>query len=157
MFCLVLENQINSYLCPQRREKQQYMTERFYEISHLTTDRLRELFASYRKHGWIDFEHYQLTPAVKPITLPDAEVILNIQAGNEGNYFVYMLDYEDEEDGVMIGLGLTYYEGFSAFLHLPPRFLPELVEKYNLDNSHEARNYTINEFLIEEQGKNPLN
>jgi hypothetical protein len=133
------------------------MTERFYDISHLTTDRLRELFASYRKYGWVDFEHYQLMPEVDPITLSDVEVILNIQAGNEGNYFVYMLNYEDEEDGVMIGLGLTYYEGFSAFLHLPPKFLPELVEKYNLTNSHEARNYTVSEFLIEEYMKKPLN
>jgi hypothetical protein len=140
-----------------KREKQQDMTERFYDISHLTTDRLRELFSSYRKYGWVDFEHYQLMPEVDPITLFDVEVILNIQAGNEGNYFVYILNYEDEEDGVMIGLGLTYYEGFSAFLHLPPRFLSELVEKYNLTNSHEARNYTVNEFLIEEQMKKPLN
>jgi hypothetical protein len=132
------------------------MTERFYDIKHLTTDRLRELFTAYRKYGWTDFEYYELSDS-KPPTLPETEIILNIGAENEGNYFVFMLDHEDEKDGVMIGFGLTYHEDFSAFLHLPPRFLDELIEKYGLDNSHEAKDYTVSEFLIEEHKKNSLN
>jgi hypothetical protein len=73
--------------------------------------------------------------------LTDAEIILNIQAENEENYFVFMLEHED----------------FSAYLHLPPRFLDEIVEKYGLENSHESKDYTISEFLIEEHMEKPLN
>ena len=32
------------------------------------------------------------------------------------DYFVFMLDHEDEEDGVMTDFGLTYHEDFSAYL-----------------------------------------
>ena len=134
------------------------MTERFYDITQLTTDQLRELFTSYRKHGWVDFMYDELIDKDDPIQeLSDAEVILNIQGGNEKNYFVFMLNHEDEKDGIMIGFGLTYHEDFAAYLHLPPRLLDEIVEKYNLTNSKEAKDYTINEYLIERHSKNPLN
>lgn len=133
------------------------MTERFYDITHLTTDELRELFTSYRKHGWIDFEFEELRPEDTPPVLSEAEIILNIQAGNEKNYFVFMLDYEDEEDGIMIGFGLTYHEDFSAYLHLPQKYLGELIEKYNLGKPKEAKNYTDIEALIAEQFKYLLN
>ncbi|GAB6008795.1 hypothetical protein [Dysgonomonas reticulitermitis] len=132
------------------------MTERFYDIKHLTTGQLRELFSSYRKQGWVDFEYYELSGS-KPPVLADAEIILNIQAENEENYFVFMLGHEDEKDGVMVGFGLTYHEEFSAFLHLPTRFLDELVEKYGLENSHEEKDYTIAEFLVEDYKGKPLN
>lgn len=111
------------------------MTERFYDIKQLTTGQLRELFSSYRKQGWVDFEYYELSGS-KPSVLADAEIIMDIQTENEENYFVFMPGHEDEKDGVMVGFGLTYHEEFSAFLHLPPRFLDELVEKYGLENSH---------------------
>lgn len=125
------------------------MAEVFYDISHLATGRLRELFTSYRKLGWIDYE-YELpdenNSSVQP--LADAEIILNIQAGDEKNYFVFMLGHEDEEDGVMIGFGLNYHEGFSAYLHLPPEFLKELIEKYSLARKviHVA-NLTVEQYL----------
>lgn len=127
------------------------MTERFYDITHLTTDELRELFTSYRKLGWIDFE--ALRPEDTSPVLSDAEIILNIQAGNEKNYFVFMLDHEDEEDGIMIGFGLTYHEDFSAYLHLPQIYLNALIGKYNLSEPKEAKNYTVTEYLIAEQLK----
>ncbi len=43
-----------------------------------------------------------------------------------------MLNHDGEEDGVMIGFGLSYHENFSAYLHLPPKYLKELIEKYTL-------------------------
>jgi hypothetical protein len=126
------------------------MTEAFYDMSHLSTDELRELFTSYRKQGWIDYEYEvpgEDNLSIQP--LADAEIILNIQAGNEKNYFVFMLDHEDEEDGVMIGFGLTYYEDFSAYLHLSPKYLKELIEKYALvSKATEAQRLTIEEYLI---------
>lgn len=132
------------------------MTERFYDIKHLTTEQLRELFTSYRKRGWVDYSYIELREDTPP-ELSDAEIVLNIQAGNFMNMFSFMLDHEDEEDGVMIGFGLTYHEDFAAFLHLPPRFLNELVEKYHLTNSKEPKNYTVNEFLIEGHLMKPQN
>lgn len=132
------------------------MTDRSYDITHLTTEQLRELYTSFRKQGWVDYSYIALREDTPP-ELSDAEIILNIQARHDMNMFVFMLDYEDEEDGVMIGFGLTYHEDFAAYLHLPPRLLDELVEKYHLTNSKEAKNYTINEFLIEEHLKKPLN
>lgn len=129
------------------------MTERFYDITHLTTDELRNLFTFYRKLGWIDFEFEELRPEDTPPTLSDAKIILNIQAGNEKNYFVFMLDHEDEEDGIMIGFGLTYHEDFSTYLHLPQKYLNALIEKYNLGEPKEAKNYTVTEYLIAEQLK----
>jgi hypothetical protein len=135
------------------------MAEVFYDMTHLTTDELRELFTSYRKLGWIDYEYEVLDENNPPIqALPDAEIILNIQARNEKNYFVFMLNHEDEEDGVMIGFGLAYYEDFSAYLHLSPKYLKELIEKYSLLNkATEAQQLTVEEFLIAQAKNIPMN
>ncbi|WP_286845144.1 hypothetical protein [Proteiniphilum sp. UBA5346] len=58
------------------------MIERFYDISHLSTNQLQELYRNYFKQGWKDFEYYELKPdGIKPPKLSDAEVILNIEAG----------------------------------------------------------------------------
>lgn len=126
------------------------MAEVFYDMSHLTTDELRELFTTYRKLGWIDYEYEILDENLPPIEpLSDAEIILNIQADNEKNYFVFMLNHEDEEDGVMIGFGLTYHEEFSAYLHLPPKYLKELIDKYKLvSKATDAQKLTVEEYLI---------
>ena len=128
------------------------IAEVFYDMTHLTTDELRELFTSYRKLGWIDYEYEALdenNPEIQPLS--DAEIILNIQADNEKNYFVFMLNHEDEKDGIMIGFGLNYYEDFSAYLHLPPKYLKELIEKYALKSkAAEVENMTIEQFLIEQ-------
>jgi hypothetical protein len=126
------------------------MAEVFYDMTHLTTDQLRELFTSYRKVGWIDYEYAVLDEHNPPIQeLSDAEIILNIQADDEKNYFVFMLNHEDEKDGVMIGFGLNYYEDFSAYLHLPPKYLKELIEKYALKSkATDVENLTVEQFLV---------
>ncbi len=125
------------------------MAEVFYDMSHLTTDQLRELFASYRKFGWIDYEYEvpdENNPPIPPLS--DAEIILNIQAGDEKNYFVFMLNHEDEEDGVMIGFGLNYHEDFSAYLHLLPKYLKELIRKYALvSKATNVENLTVEQYL----------
>ena len=135
------------------------MAEIFYDMSHLTTDELRELFTSYRKLGWIDYEYEvfdENNPPIQPLS--DAEIILNIQADNDRNYFVFMLNHEDEEDGVMIGFGLSYYEDFSVYLHLPPKYLKELIEKYALvSKATDAQKLTVEEFLIAQAKDIPLN
>ncbi len=125
------------------------MAEIFYDISHLSTDELRELFTSYRKLGWIDFEYEVLDENQPEIQLlPDAEIILNIQSGDKRNYFVFMYNHEDEEDGVMIGFGLGYHEDFSAYLHLAPRYLKGLIEKYALvSKSPNVESQTVEQFL----------
>ena len=116
------------------------MVERFYSIKHLSTEMLRELYASNIKYGWKDTEYHQLMPEdTKPPELSDGEIIININADNEHNYFVFMLDFEDEQDGVMIGFGLSYYPDFSAFLHLPPTMLDELIGKYSLYEYHQSK------------------
>lgn len=126
------------------------MAEIFCDMTHLTTDELRELFSSYRKLGWIDYELLdESKPPIQPLS--DVEIILNIQANNEKNYFVFMLNHEDEEDGVMIGFGLTYHEDYSVYLHLPPEYLKEIINKYNFGNPKEAKKYTVIELLIAEQ------
>jgi len=135
------------------------MAEIFYDMSHLTTDELRELFTSYRKLGWIDYEYEVLDENLPPIEpLSDAEIILNIQTDNEKNYFVFMLNHEDEEDGVMIGFGLNYHEDFSAYLHLPPKYLKELIEKYELvSKATDAPKLTVEEYLIAQANNISLN
>lgn len=107
--------------------------ERFYSIEHLSTGELRELFSSYRSGGWVDFDFYclQLDGTVPPI-LPDDEIVRNINGDNPMNMFVFMLRHEDEQDGIMIGFGLTEYRAFGAYLHLDKSLLDEIVEKYNL-------------------------
>lgn len=108
--------------------------ERFYSIEHLSTGELKELFSSYRDGGWVDFDYYSLQPeGVTPPILPDEEILRNINAGNGHNYFVYMIDHEDEQDGIMIGFGLTEYPQFAAYLHLDKSLLNEIVEKYSLE------------------------
>jgi hypothetical protein len=105
----------------------------------LTTVRLRELYSAYRERGWIDSEYYEPTPeGVKPPKLPEWEILINISADNEENYFVFMLDHEDERDGIMIGFGLSFHRDFAVWLHLPPELLNEIVEKYALYSSHEG-------------------
>lgn len=109
------------------------MIEQFYTIDHLSTEQLRELFSSYRKHGWIDYEYYKLMPdGVIPAELSDEEIMFNMDAANPHNYFVFMQGMEDEKDGIMIGFGLTEYPSFGAYLHLDERLLDEIVEKYSL-------------------------
>lgn len=135
------------------------MAEVFYDMTHLSTDELREMFTSYRKLGWIDYEYEILdenNPPIQPLS--DADIILNIQADNEKNYFVFMLNHEDEEDGVMIGFGLDYHEDFSAYLHLAPKYLKELIEKYRLvSKATEAQKLTVEEFLIAQAKDLPMN
>jgi hypothetical protein len=116
------------------------MTERFYSIKHLTTAQLRELYSTYRLQGWIDGDYYKLTPAgVKPPELPEWEILRNITAGDDHNYFVFMLDCEGEQDGIMIGFGMSLHKDFAVYLHLPPGLLNEIVEKYGLYLSHEGK------------------
>lgn len=135
------------------------MVEVFYDISHLSTDELRELFTSYRRLGWVDYEYEVLDENLPPIErLSDAEIILNIQADNENNHFVFMLNHEDEKDGVMIGFGLNYQEDFSAYLHLSPKYLKELIEKYGLvSKATDAQELTVEEYLIAQSRNYPLN
>lgn len=135
------------------------MAEVFYDMTHLTTDELRELFTTYRKLGWVDYEYEVLDENLPPIEpLSDAEIILNIQSDSEKNYFVFMLNHEDEEDGVMIGFGLNYYEEFSAYLHLPPKYLKELIDKYRLvSKATDAQKLTVEEYLIAQARNYPLN
>lgn len=124
------------------------MTERFYNIDHLSTEQLQELYTDYIKQGWKDFDYYKLMPeGVHPSPLSDAEVIINISADNEGNYCVLMIDCEGEKDGIMFGLGLSYYPDFAVYLHIPLELLDELVEKYALHFSHEQKDQSIEEFL----------
>lgn len=116
------------------------MTERFYSIKHLTTVQLRELYSTYRVQGWIDSDYYELMPeGVTPPELPDWEIVRNINAGDEHNYFVFMEDCENEQDGIMIGFGMSFHRDFAVYLHLPPGLLIELVEKYALYCSHEGK------------------
>lgn len=136
------------------------MAEVFYDIAHLTTDELRELFTSYRKLGWVDFEYEVLDENNPPVQkLSDAEIILNIEADKEGNYFVFMFNHEDEKDGVMIGFRLSYYENLFAYLHLPPKYLKELIERYKLiSKDTNVENLTIEQYLIRQaNGKTSMN
>ena len=128
------------------------MIERFYSISHLSTEQLRELFLTYHSQGWYDSEYHKLTSAgVCPPELPVAEILLNIEANNK-NYFVFMFDHEDEEDGVMIGFGMSYHPDFSVYLHLPPELLNEVVEKFALPAKPEAKNYSSWTELLADEG-----
>ncbi len=109
------------------------MTEVFFDIDHLSSGQLRELFADYRPQGWVDFEYERLMPeGVRPPELTDAVIAANIDAGNPHNYCVLMQDCEDEPDGIMIGFGLRDYPDFNAYLHLGVNLLTEITEKYGL-------------------------
>jgi hypothetical protein len=133
------------------------MTERFYAINHLLTEQLRELFLTYRTRGWVDSEYYQQNPAEsRPPELSEADILLNIDAEDEHNYCVFMLDHEDEEDGIMICFGMSYCD-FAIYLHLPPQLLDEMVEKYALHVFDEKKDSTWEEHLVEEMLKNSLN
>lgn len=124
------------------------MIERFYNISHLSTRQLQDLYRSYIQKGWIDFEFYELKSANVPRPeLTDGEVLLNIEAGHEFNYCVFMQDMEDEEDGIMLGLGLSYYNDFAVFLHLPTELLDEIVQKYSLTIIRESEDQTLSSWL----------
>jgi len=110
------------------------MTEQFYSIERLSTEKLRELFSTYRSRGWVDYEYYKLMPeGVTPPELSDEEIMFNMEGGNPQNMFVFMLGHEDEADGIMIGFGLTDYPAFGAYLHLDKSLLDEIVARYSLD------------------------
>jgi hypothetical protein len=120
------------------------MTELFYPIDRLSTIQLRELYSTYGKQGWTDAEYYELKPeGIKPPELPEWEILININADNKQNYFVFMLDCEDEQDGVMIGFGLSFHRDFAVYLHLPLELLDELVEKYAPYYSHDGQDDTF--------------
>lgn len=130
------------------------MIEQFYSIDHLSTKQLRELFSSYRKQGWVDYEYYKLMPdGVIPPELSDEEIMFNMDAANPHNYFVFMLGMEDEKDGIMIGFGLTEYPSFGAYLHLNESLLDEIVQRYDL-KSKESGEKTL---FIPERGNEYLN
>jgi hypothetical protein len=134
------------------------MTERFYDISHLSTRQLQELYTTYIKKGWKDFDYYDLMPeGIRPPELSDAEIILNIDAGHQYNYCVFMIDCGNEEDGIMFGFGLPYHPDFAAYLHLPVSLLDELVEKYSLVLRPEVRDQTVTEFLVNRDNGFSLN
>lgn len=137
------------------------MIERFYSIKHLSTVELRELYATYIKKGWKDAEFHNLFfEDVTPPELTDEEIIMNIEAGRKANYCVYMVDCEGEKDGIMFGFGMNYNNkyDYSVYLHLPLDLLDELVEKYNLRESHEGKNFdSIEDYLIDDLFNNPLN
>ena len=134
------------------------MVERFYSISHLSTAQLREMYATYRTQGWTDSEYFVQNPAgAYPPELSVAEIILNIDADDEGNYFVFMLDHEDEDDGVMISFSMSYHD-FAVYLHLPPELLGEMVEKYALHRFKEGEKYDRwEEMLAKERLKYSVN
>jgi len=130
------------------------MIEQFYNIDHLSTGQLRELFSTYRKQGWVDYEYYKLMPdGVIPPELSDEELMFNMDAANPHNYFVFMLGMEDEKDGIMIGFGLTEYPSFGAYLHLNERLLDEIVKRYSLKKK-ESGGKTL---FIPERGNEFLN
>ena len=114
--------------------------ERFYSIEYLSTRQLRELYSCYRGNGWVDYEYYELMPeGVAPKELSDEEILFNIDASNENNFFVYMIDHENEQDGIMVSLGLTDYPTFGAYLHLNKSLLNEIVAKYSLEISRSPK------------------
>ncbi len=132
------------------------MTERFYDISHLSTRQLQELFTTYIKKGWKDFDYYELMPeGVHPSELSDAEVILNLDGEHKHNYCVFMIDCEGEKDGIMFGFGLSYYPDFAAYLHLPVSLLDEITEKYALVPNPGVKDQTLTEFLADPKGLSP--
>lgn len=127
------------------------MIERFYSIDHLTTKQLVELYTSYAHHGWTDTEFYRWVPKqIKRPVLSFDETRLNIDSNNEHNYFMLMIGCE-EEDGIIIGLGMSGYPDFAIYLHLPERLCDKLVFKYKLNS------YTTEEFLVEQTKNNLLN
>ncbi len=90
------------------------------------------------------------------VTIFAAIILYKFMAEVFYDYFVFMLDHEDEEDGVMIGFGLNYHEDFSAYLHLAPKYLKELIEKYALvSKGTNVENMTVEQYLIA-QAKNLL-
>lgn len=126
------------------------MIERFYDISHLSTRQLQELYTFYLKKGWKDFDYYELMPeGVHPPELSDAEVILNLDGEHKHNYCVFMINCEGEKDGIMFGFGLSYYPDFAAYLHLPVSLLDEIIEKYSLVADPEVKDQSVTEFLAD--------
>ncbi|WP_165043479.1 hypothetical protein [Dysgonomonas sp. ZJ709] len=134
------------------------MTERFYNIKHLSTGELQELYTTYIKKGWKDFDYYQLMPQkIQPQELSDAEVILNLDAEHKHNYCVFMIDCTGERDGIMFGFGLSYYPDFAVYLHLPVNLLDEIVDKYSLIPHPEVKDQTVAEYLLNRPGGFSLN
>jgi hypothetical protein len=77
------------------------------------------LYSTYRAQGWIDCDYCERTPAgVKPPELPEWEILININANDEHNYFVFMIDHEHEQDGIMIGFGLSFHRDFDVYLQM---------------------------------------
>ncbi|MBB4035413.1 hypothetical protein GGR21_001306 [Dysgonomonas hofstadii] len=137
------------------------MTERFYSIKHLSTAQLQELYATYIKRGWKDAEFHDLFfEDVTPPQITDEEIILNIQAGRDTNYCVYMIGVEGEEDGIMFGFGMNYNQryDYSVYLHLPLGLLDELIEKYQLAEISPVKNYdSIEDYIIDDLLNGPMN
>jgi len=137
------------------------MTERFYSIKHLSTVQLQELFGTYIKMGWKDAEFHDLFfEEVTPPQLTNEDIIMNIEAGRDTNYCVYMIGVEGEEDGIMFGFGMNYNEkyDYSVYLHLPIHLLDELVEKYQLAEFSEAKNYdSIEDYMVDDLLNGPMN
>lgn len=59
-----------------------------------------------------------------------------------------MQGMENEENGIMFGFGLSYYDNFAVYLHLPWGLLDELVQKYLLVISHQGESLTATQFLL---------
>ena len=128
------------------------MIEQFYDIHHLSTRQLQELYTTYMPKGWKDFDYYEFMPeGVSPPELSDAEIILNLDGEHKHNYCVYMINCEGEEDGIMFGFGLSYYPDFAVYLHLPVNLIDDIVEKFSLTPRPRVENKTITEFLSDSE------
>ncbi len=106
--------------------------ERFFSLSHLTLEQLRNLYLDARRVGTMLVEydkpreegHFELN-------LPETVILDNIAAGNE-NYIVFHEDFEDWPDATTIAFPLKNHPYTTAYIDLDNTVLTRFAEKYDL-------------------------
>ncbi len=106
--------------------------ERFFSLSHLTLEQLRELFSDGYEMGKLIIEYDR--PFVQDyyeIVLPREEILKNICA-KAHNYIVFHRDFEDMPNATTVAFPLTEHPNTTAYVEVDNTHLKELAEKYHL-------------------------
>ncbi len=106
--------------------------ERFFSLSHLTLEQLRNLYLDARRVGTMLVEydkpreegHFELN-------LPETVILDNIAAGNE-NYIVFHEDFEDFPDKTSVVFPLAHHPYTTVYIDFNNALLKGFAEKYGL-------------------------
>jgi hypothetical protein len=125
--------------------------ERFFSLSHLTRERLHDLYRDACKVGRRDIYYAkQIEQEYYWITLPEGEILRNIRSGNS-NYVLFRQNTGDYEDATTVAFPLAEHPYVTVYIDIDNSLFDRFAEKYGLDEwwqmeGGKRRDYPLSEF-----------